>query len=199
MTILHNIKHWLQTKIYHACLNIEEEREKEKIKDLMSRNLNLHIGKGHFINGSQYIQMGDNCCFGQNAWVEAISNWKGQTFKPSLIIGKNFSMQHNCHIGCIVKIEIGDNVLLGSKVYITDHYHGEIIKEALSLPPIERPLWGKPVKIGNNVWIGDNVCIMPGVTIGDNVIIGANAVVTRNFPENTVIAGVPAKIIKELS
>lgn len=51
----------------------------------------------------------------------------------------------------------------------------------------------------NNVWIGDNVCIMPGVTIGDNVIIDANAVVTRNFPANTVIAGVPAKIIKELS
>lgn len=107
-------------------------------------------------------------------------------------------MQRNCHIGCIHKIDIGDNVLLGSKVYITDHFHGEIKKDALTLPPIERPLCGKPVKIGNNVWIGDNVCIMPGVSLGDNVIVGANAVVTHSFPKNVVIAGVPAAIIKEL-
>lgn len=198
MTILHNIKHWLQTKIYHAWLNIENERETEKIKDLRSRSKDLHVAKGHFINGAQYMQLGENCCFGRNSWVECIDKWKGQTFKPSLVIGKNFSMQYNCHIGCIKKIEIGDNVLLGSKVYITDHYHGEITREALSLPPGDRPLWGKPVKIGNNVWIGDNVCIMPGVTIGDNVIVGANAVVTHCFPANTVIAGVPAKIIKRL-
>ena len=107
-------------------------------------------------------------------------------------------MQHNCHIGCIESIEIGDNVLLGSKVYVTDHFHGSITKEDIDVPPILRPLSSKPVKIGNNVWIGDNVCIMPGVTLGNNVIVGANAVVTKSFPDNSVIVGVPAKVIKML-
>ena len=107
-------------------------------------------------------------------------------------------MQHNCHIGCIDSINIGNNVLLGSKVYISDHYHGNITKNDIDIPPLLRPLSSKPIKIGNNVWIGDNVCIMPGVSLGNNVIVGANAVVTKSFPDNAVVAGVPAKKIKQL-
>lgn len=202
MIIFHNIKHWFQTKLYHACINVKEERELKKLHDILSlmtfHGRPLRVGKGWFISGSQHMEFGDGCWFGQDAWVECIDNRTGQLFTPKLKVGKNFSMQKNCHIGCINSIEIGDDVLLGSKVYITDHYHGEITREALVLPPSERPLWGKPVKIGNNVWIGDNVCIMPGVTLGDNVIVGANAVVTHSFPANTVIAGVPAKVIRIL-
>ncbi len=56
----------------------------------------------------------------------------------------------------------------------------------------------KPVIIGKKCWIGNSVSILPGVTLGDNVIIGANSVVTKSFPSNVVIAGVPAKIIKQL-
>ena len=108
-------------------------------------------------------------------------------------------MQHNCHIGCIESVEIGKNVLLGSKVYITDHFHGNITADDVDVPPQERTLSSKPVRIGNNVWIGDNVTVLPGVSLGDNVIVGANAVVTHSFPANTVIAGCPAKIIKTLN
>lgn len=56
----------------------------------------------------------------------------------------------------------------------------------------------KPVVIGNNCWLGNSVSIMPGVTLGNNVTVGANSVVTKSFPDNVVIAGCPAKIIKEL-
>lgn len=203
MSILHNIKYWLQIKIYHACLNVKEDRETKKLDDILSRmtfhGKPLAVGRDYLINGSQYMEIGDACYLGSGAWVECIDNYRGiQSFTPKLSIGKNFSMQKNCHIGCIERIEIGDNVLLGSKIYITDHFHGEITKEALNLPPIERPLSSKPIKIGNNVWVGDNVCIMPGVTLGNNVIVGANAVVTHSFPDNTVIAGVPARIIRKL-
>ncbi|MDE6772661.1 MAG: sugar O-acetyltransferase, partial [Muribaculaceae bacterium] len=58
--------------------------------------------------------------------------------------------------------------------------------------------WAEPVAIGHNVWIGGDAVILPGVTIGDNVVIGAGAVVTRSFPSNVVIAGNPARVIKEL-
>ena len=197
-----NFKHYIQTKIYHACVNIAKEREEKNQRSIFSamsfHGTPLVVGEGYYIRGSRYMEFGDNCMFGKNCWVECIDTYQGQRFSPRLSIGRNFSMQQNCHIGCIDSVEIGDNVLLGSKIYITDHYHGEITKEALALPPISRPLWGKPVKIGNNVWIGDNVSIMPGVAIGDNVIVGANAVVTHSFPDSVVIAGVPARIIRKL-
>lgn len=202
MKLARKLKHYLQTRIYHAYVNIDKEREEKKLQSVLS-SMTFHgtplvVGEGYYIRGSRYMEFGDKCFFGKNCWVECIDIYQGQRFSPRLSIGRNFSMQQNCHIGCVYSVEIGDNVLLGSKVYITDHYHGEITKEALALPPISRPLWGRPVMIGNNVWIGDNVSIMPGVTIGDNVIIGANAVITHSFPENVVVAGVPARIIRKL-
>lgn len=130
--------------------------------------------------------------------MEALDEYYGQKFTPELTIGDDVYFGDFCHIGCIERLEIGNGVLGGSKIYITDHYHGSICKEELSQRPALRPLSSKPVKIGDNVWIGDGVCIMPGVTIGNNVIIGANAVVTHSFPENVVIAGCPAKIIRNL-
>jgi len=195
---LHTFKHWIQTKIYHAWLNIQEERDREKLSGCKRMGKNVRINGNSFFGGMDYMEIGDNFHCGRGAWMEAIREYHGQQFQPSLKIGDNFSMQLNCHIGCIESIEIGDNVLLGSKVYITDHFHGNITKDDIDVPPILRPLSSKPVKIGNNVWIGDNVCIMPGVTLGNNVIVGANAVVTKSFPDNTVIAGVPARIIKTL-
>lgn len=202
MKFFKNFKHYIQTKIYNACVNIAKEREEKNQRSIFSamsfHGTPLVVGEGYYIRGSRYMEFGDNCMFGKNCWVECLDIYQGKQFSPKLSIGSNFSMQQNCHIGCIDSVEIGDNVLLGSKIYITDHYHGEITKEALALPPISRPLWGKPVKIGNNVWIGDNVSIMPGVAIGDNVIVGANAVVTHSFPDSVVIAGVPARIIRKL-
>lgn len=202
MNIIRQLKHLLQTKIYHAVINIQQERDDERLSQIFSATKRIgkspSIGTDAFFRGMEYVEIGDNFYLGKNAWIEAINQWKDQTFQPRLVIGNNFSMQHNCHIGCIESIEIGDDVLLGSKVYITDHFHGNVTKEDIGVPPIDRPLSSKPVKIGSKVWIGDNVTILPGVTLGDNVIVGANAVVTKSFPANAVIAGCPAKLIKRL-
>ena len=88
---------------------------------------------------------------------------------------------------------------MASRIYISDHSHGEINKEAFSLPPAYRPLISKgPVIIKDNVWIGEGVCILPGVTIGENSIIGANAVVIKDVPDNCVAGGNPARVLRQI-
>jgi acetyltransferase-like isoleucine patch superfamily enzyme len=131
--------------------------------------------------------------------MEAWDSYSGQRFSPEIIIGDNVNMNTDCHIGCINKIVIGNNVLMASRIYISDHSHGEVTAEALKLPPVQRPLYSKgPVIIGDNVWIGEGVCIMPGVTVGENAIIGANAVVTKDVPAKAVVGGNPARLIRQL-
>ncbi|MFI3296999.1 MAG: DapH/DapD/GlmU-related protein [bacterium] len=66
------------------------------------------------------------------------------------------------------------------------------------IPPLLRNLTTKgEVNIGDNVWVGEGVAIMPGVTIGEGAVIGANSVVTKNIPSYAVVAGIPARIIKQ--
>ena len=82
---------------------------------------------------------------------------------------------------------------------INDNSHGNICREELDLAPNLRPLTSKgPIIIEDNVWIGEMVCILSGVHIGKGAIIAAGSVVTKNVPPYTIVAGVPAKIVKQL-
>ncbi|MBF7090645.1 acyltransferase [Flavobacterium sp. ALJ2] len=153
-----------------------------------------------YLKGGKYISIGTNVGADQRLRLDAIDEFLGDKFNPEIIIGNNVSIQKDCHIGAINKINIGNNVLIASKVYISDHFHGEITKEALLLPPAQRKLYSKgPVIIEDNVWLGEGVVVLPGVTIGENAIIGANAVVTKSIPKNCVAGGNPARIIREIN
>lgn len=110
-----------------------------------------------------------------------------------LTVGVGVQINDYVHIACADKIEIGNGTLIASKVYITDHDHD--IESGIS-EPINWPLKLKPVSIGDNCWIGENVSILKGVAIGNSCVVGANSVVTKSFPDNVVLAGNPARIIK---
>ncbi|SFZ90878.1 maltose O-acetyltransferase [Flaviramulus basaltis] len=108
--------------------------------------------------------------------------------------GKNLFMNFNCCILDVAQVTIGDNCMFAPHVQIYTATH-----------PLEFKLrnsgkeYAKPVTIGNNVWIGGNATICPGVTLGNNVVVGSGAVVTKSFPDNVMIAGNPAKIIKTIN
>lgn len=128
------------------------------------------------------------------AWRQADNISK----KPEIVIGDNCNIREGAHITAINSIRIGNNLLTGTNVLITDNSHGTAEQSRMECHPQDRPLYSKgKIVIGNNVWIGNNVCIMPGVAIGDGVIIGANSVVTKDIPAYTVAAGIPAIIIKQ--
>ena len=152
-----------------------------------------------YLQGGKFISIGDNFNSSLRFRLEAFDEHLGYAFTPKIIIGNDVSINSDCHIGAVNEIEIGDGVLIASKVFITDHYHGEITAEAIKFSPSERKLYSKgSVKIEKNVWIGEGVAILPNVTIGENSIIGANSVVTKNIPKNSVVGGNPARIIRTL-
>lgn len=120
----------------------------------------------------------------------------------TLFIGRNCEFGDNTHIVAYKKVEIGHDVLLASKVFISDTNHGSYKGEKHSspdVPPNIRELVYASVKIGNNVWIGENAVILAGSVIGNGCIIGANSVVSGVVEDNTMIAGAPAKAIKKFS
>lgn len=148
------------------------------------------------IRGKKYIKYGKNFTTGTGCRIEA---YKFNEKEPKLKIGDNVQINDYVHFSCAESLIIGDDVLIASKVYITDLNHGSYSGAEQSKPQDivkERRIYTKPVKIGNNVWIGENVSILSGVEVGENAILGANSVVTKNVPKNCIAVGNPARIIK---
>ena len=154
----------------------------------------------NLILGSQYFKIGDHTGFGKFAVLTAWDSFEGDFFNPKVSIGENCNFGDYLHMTCINSIKIGNNVLTGRWVTISDNGHGETDYKNLQIPPAKRKLSCKgPLIICDNVWIGDKATILSGVTIGEGSIIAANAVVTKNIPPYSVAAGNPAKVIKTLT
>lgn len=112
-------------------------------------------------------------------------------FGRSIKLGKNVFINHACSFLDIGGITIEDDVQIGPRVNLTSENH--------PLDPADRTtLIPRPIVIKRNAWIGAGATILPGVTIGENAVVAAGAVVSRDVSPNTVVAGVPAKVIKEV-
>lgn len=147
---------------------------------------NISIGSGTMIEKDVEL----------TSWLSKYGN---NTGGPNIIIGNNCYIRKDSHITAVNKIIIGNNLLTGPGILITDNSHGRFCEQELNIPPNRRPIYSKgPVVIGNNVWLGEKSSIMPGVKIGNGVVVAANAVVTHDVPDNCIVAGVPAKIIKQI-
>jgi len=128
---------------------------------------------------------------GKDLWIESPFFCD---YGYNIEVGDNFYANFNCTILDVAKVTIGDNVMLAPNVaiYTAGHpIHPESRNSGYE--------YGIGITIGSNVWIGGNSVINPGVTIGDNCVIGAGSVVTKDIPANVVAAGVPCRVIREIT
>lgn len=112
-----------------------------------------------------------------------------------LKMGNNSAVGDYTHFGASGGIEIGNDVIMGS--YISFHSENHIFTDKEKLIR-EQGVTSKGIKLGNNIWVGAKVTFLDGAVIGNNSVVAAGAVVNGVFPENVVIGGVPAKIVKEI-
>lgn len=165
--------------------------------ELKNVGANCMIRHPFHIQGGGHIEIGNNFSIGKNGWLEAWETKKGGMMShPHIFIGNNVSLGEYSHLTAIGMLKIGDNVLTGRFVTITDNSHGFTDLESLRLSPLQRPIVSKgDVVINDDVWIGDKVTILPNVTIGKGAVIAANAVVTKDVPPYSVVGGNPARIL----
>lgn len=145
--------------------------ESPEVREAILRKLVKHAEEGAF------FEPGFRCEFGFN-----------------ITLGKNFYANFGCVLLDPGEIIIGDNVLFGPRVSIYTARHAFNAQERAA-----GACYAKPVKIGNNVWVGGGVHMDHGITIGDNTVIGAGSVITHDIPSNVVAAGVPCRVIREIT
>jgi acetyltransferase-like isoleucine patch superfamily enzyme len=141
---------------------------------------------------SKNIVLGDRVTIGRFAIIRP-SNSYGGPIGEGLKVGNNSSIGTYNYIGCSGYIEIGDNVMLGPRVglYAENHIFDDL-NVAIKDQGVER----KFIKIEDDCWIGTNSIVLAGVTVGMGSVVAAGSVVTKDVPPYSVVAGVPAKIIK---
>ena len=121
-----------------------------------------------------------------------------------LEIGKNLCVNHSVHIAAVNRVTIGNDVLMASRVYISDHSHGNYKKNGFPQDPPDsnpnlREIFSSPIVIGDKCLLGEGVCVLPGANIGCGSIIGAQSVVIGAIPSHSIAVGTPAKVIKTWS
>lgn len=150
------------------------------------RNVQIRNNVSFDLTDHAYIEIGDNSVIREYAYFQLTKP------NPRLIVGRGVVIGRYCMITVKNMVTIGDNTIIGAFVQIIDHNHTFRMGGPIKGQEAEI----KPVFIGEDVWIGAGSKILCGVSIGKGSVIGANAVVTKDVPENAVVGGVPAKIIK---
>lgn len=158
---------------------------------------NSHIGLGYSLlfSSKAGVSIGDGVSVGPNAAIQTVSSINNKS--PVLEIGNNSMIGKDFFCSSAEKIIIGKNCLFSWRVTILDHDH---VCNLSSKPISDQGVTkGVPVYIGDNTFIGINTVVLKGVSLGKHCVVGANSVVTKSFPPFSVIAGNPAKLIKQLS
>jgi acetyltransferase-like isoleucine patch superfamily enzyme len=188
--------------------SVDNEVDRLTLPKFANEPRNLRFESPRRISNPDCIWIGDDVSLGPGCLLSATRRYPGafmqgapdvevQEFKPVIRIGHRVSATGYLTLGATTSVEIGDDVLLASHIFVSDNQHGHSQTE---LPYKYQPLEKiGPVTIGRGCWIGEHVVIMPGVEIGEMSIIGANSVVTESVPPRCIAVGTPAQVIRRWS
>lgn len=169
-------------------LNNERTRARKLIKKYNALEVDDSKGRQEILD-----ELLNPACLGKKLYIEAPFR---VDYGYNLTFGNNLQVNFDCVFLDCAPITIGENCLMAPGVHIYAATHP--LNPKYRKDDNEYYELAFPVKIGDNVWIGGKAIICPGVTIGDNVVVGAGAVVTKDVPSNVVVAGNPAKIIRNM-
>ncbi len=158
------------------------------------------MGKGSYIRRPytllfpEFLSVGKDTSIHSNSYITPLKEYAGITYKPEIKIGDGVYIGRYSYFVAIDSITIGDGCVFSEYVYITDNAHGLHPDHG---PIMKQPLESKgPVHIGRNCFLGYRVTIMPGVTLGEHCVVGAGSIVTKSFLAYSMVAGIPARLIK---
>jgi acetyltransferase-like isoleucine patch superfamily enzyme len=146
-----------------------------------------------FIGPKVALQIGKRGRVELGRWSWVGHGTKIRCHEGVVSIGAKTVLGQECTISAYQHVEIGRECVIADRVMLIDFDHGVV---EVDRPVRLQGIYKRDVRVGNNVWIGYGACVLRGVTVGDNAIIGTSAVVTKDVPENAVVAGVPARVIR---
>ena len=139
----------------------------------------FEIGRGATVTLGRWSWVGHGC--------------KVRAHEGEVSIGAKSVLGQECTISAYQQVSIGRECIIADRVMVIDFDHGTVEVER---PIRHQGIYKRDVRIGHNVWIGYGACLLRGVTVGNNSVIGTNSVVTADVPDNAVVGGVPARIIR---
>jgi acetyltransferase-like isoleucine patch superfamily enzyme len=150
-------------------------------------------------DGIAFVCPGVSFEIGRNATVH-LGRWswighgsKVRAHEGEVRIGAKTVLGQECTISCFQHVSIGRECIVADRVMLIDFDHGVV---EVDRPIRAQGIYKRDVRVGHNVWVGYGACFLRGVTVGDNAIVGTSAVVTKDVPDNAVVGGVPAKLIR---
>jgi len=145
------------------------------------------------LSGGQHMSIGDHVLIGAGSWLIVPEQ---HSPGPNIVIHDRVRM-NTTSISAVSRVELEEGVAIARGCYISDHSHGfDDPDTPIRYQPIARVA---PVLVRRGAWLGQNCVVLPGVTIGRGSVVGANSVVREDVPDRTVVAGVPARVIRELA
>jgi acetyltransferase-like isoleucine patch superfamily enzyme len=146
-----------------------------------------------FICPNVTFEIGKNAAVRMGRWSWVGHGSKIRSHEGVVEIGAKTVLGQECTISSYKHVRIGRECIVADRVMLIDFDHGVVEVER---PIREQGIYKRDVNVGHNCWIGYGACILRGVTVGDNCVVGTSAVVTKDVPDNAVVAGIPAKVIR---